>query len=105
MKMLKTTTSVLAAAMALLVSAAVITAADKPADGKKAPATTQAAKGPAVNKFCAVEGGDHTVDPDFYVIYKGQKIGFCCADCIKEFDQDPDEYIAKMKARNDFPKK
>ena len=77
--------------------AALAPAADKPADNK-APATTQAAKdGPPVNKFCAVEGGDNKVDPQTFVIYKGQKVGFCCADCIKEFNKDPDKYVAKMK--------
>jgi YHS domain-containing protein len=95
------------APLAILTGAMIFTvttgAADKPAD-KKAPATTQSAA-KAVNKFCAVQGPDHTVDPDFYVTYKGTKIGFCCEDCMREFDSAPDEYIEKMKARKDFPKK
>ena len=63
-----------------------------------APATTQAANdGPPVNKFCAVEGGKNKVDPTVFVIYKGQKIGFCCEDCIKDFNKDPDKYVASMK--------
>jgi YHS domain-containing protein len=63
-----------------------------------APATTQAAAdGPPVNKFCAVEGGKNKVDPSVFVIYKGQKIGFCCEDCIKDFNKDPDKYVASMK--------
>ena len=94
-------TSLIAAAFALLMSAALLVAADKPAD-KKAPATTQSAA--AVNKFCAVEGGDHTVDSDVFVTYKGKKIGFCCKDCVKEFESNPDEYVQKMKDRNDYPK-
>jgi hypothetical protein len=88
-----------AAMFALLLGAAVVVAADKPAADKPAtkPSTTQ----PAINKFCAVEGGDHTVDKDVFVMYKGQKIGFCCADCIKEFNSDPDAYMDKLKARKD----
>ena len=27
-------------------------------------------------------------------MYKGMKIGFCCDDCIKEFKEDPDKYVA-----------
>ena len=89
-------------AAALLVSlagtAAVVTAADKPDTDKKA--TTQSAdakKGPAVNKFCAVQGGDNKVDPDVFVIYKGKKVGFCCKDCIEDFNKDPEKYVKKMK--------
>jgi YHS domain-containing protein len=88
-------------ALLSLGTALVAAAADKPPAQKKGPATTQSSK-PAVNKMCAVQGGDHTVDPDFYVIYKGNKIGFCCEDCMREFDSAPDEYIEKMKARKDF---
>jgi YHS domain-containing protein len=92
----------LIAAMVSLLGASVLIAADKPtAPPTTAPTTKPAAKLPAINKFCAVEGGDHTVDPDFFTMYKGMKIGFCCADCIKSFEEDPESYIAKMKARKD----
>lgn len=67
--------------------------AKKPAD--------DAAKKPAINKYCAVEGGDHTVDPDVYTIYKGQKIGFCCKDCVKDFESDPETYMKKLHDRKD----
>ena len=91
-----------AAVFACLLGSAVVVAAEKPADKPTTkPATTQ----PAINKFCAVEGGDHTVDADVWTMYKGKNIGFCCKDCIKDFESAPDEYIEKMKARNDFPKK
>ena len=82
-------------ALLLLGTALVAYGADKPAQ-KKGPATTQSAK-PAVNKMCAVHGGDHTVDPDFYVNYKGNKIGFCCEDCIADFKKDPAKYAASAK--------
>jgi hypothetical protein len=99
--------TLLAATFVSLLGTAVLTAADKPADTKeKTPATKPAdGKGdsskPAINKFCAVEGGDKAVDQDAWVIYKGLKIGFCCEDCVKEFNSDPDAYMAKLKARKD----
>ena len=96
--------SLFAAVFATLLGAAIVTAADKPGDAKKAPATTQAAAG-AVNKICAVEGGDHTVDPDFWVMYKGQKIGFCCDDCIKTFNDEPDKFVDALKKRKDYAEK
>ena len=89
-------TSLFAAAFASLFAAAIVIAADK------APTTKPSTQATFVNKFCAVEGGDHTVDPDVFVMYKGQKVGFCCKDCIEEFNASPDEYIAKMKKRNDY---
>jgi hypothetical protein len=83
--------------------AAVVLAEDKPADKKSDQKTDTKAveKGPAINKICAVEGGDHTVDPDVWTIYKGQKIGFCCKDCIKDFESDPDTYMKKLHDRKD----
>jgi hypothetical protein len=91
--------SILAALTICLLSASVLVAEDKPADKKVD--TKAIEKGPAINKFCAVEGGDHTVDPDVYTIYKGQKIGFCCKDCVKDFESDPDTYMQKLHARHD----
>jgi YHS domain-containing protein len=85
-------------AIATLLGATTMFAADKPTTR---PATQPAASAAAVNKICAVEGGDHTVDPEFFVMYKSQKIGFCCKDCIKEFEADPDKYVAELKARKD----
>src|SRR4051812_11828141 len=58
---------------AMFLGAAVTIAADKPAGDK--PATKPASTQPSINKFCAVEGGDHAVDKDVFVMYKGQKIG------------------------------
>src|SRR5258708_17801726 len=95
--------SFLTALSVCFLSASVLLADDKPADKKADQKTDQKADAqkPAINKFCAVEGGDHTVDPDVYTIYKGQKIGFCCKDCVKDFESDPDTYMAKLKARHD----
>ena len=59
------------------------------------PSTTQPSK--PVNKFCAVEGKDHEVDPKVTVNYKGKTVGFCCKDCIEEFNKDPEKYVKKME--------
>jgi YHS domain-containing protein len=51
----------------------------------------------AVNKFCAVEK-ENAVDPTVATTtYKGKTIGFCCEDCIKKFDRDPDAFVADLK--------
>jgi YHS domain-containing protein len=77
--------------------AAVLAATDQKPTTKPAATqpTTQAAAKP-VNKFCAVDH-DNEVDPKVTVIYKGMVIGFCCKDCIKDFEKDPDKYVKNMK--------
>lgn len=39
-----------------------------------------------VNSKCPMVPGD-PIDPSVTVDYKGQKVGFCCAGCIHEWDQ------------------
>ena len=94
--------NVIVMAIVSLLGTAVVVAADKPTTAPATkPTTQQAAKNAAINKICAVEGGDHTIDPDFFVMYKGMKIGFCCEDCIKSFNEEPEKYVAALKARKD----
>lgn len=83
---------------ALIGGAAMVSAADKPKGPTTKPSTTQAAK-PAkpVNKWCAVEGKDHEIDPKVTVVYKGKTIGFCCKDCQEEFEKDPEKFVKKME--------
>jgi hypothetical protein len=51
----------------------------------------------AVNKFCPIHR-DNPVDPLVpCVIYQGKAIGFCCPDCIDEFNKDPAKYVANMR--------
>lgn len=61
---------------------------------KPGPATTQSSQ--MVNKNCAVNQ-DEPVDPEVFVMYKGQKVGFCCKDCIADFNKDPEKYLKTMK--------
>ena len=100
--------TLLTTAFVSLLGASVLVAADKADDAakEKTPATKPAdakadASKPAINKMCAVEGGDKAVDKDSWVMYKGMKIGFCCDDCKKEFNEDPEKYVAALKARKD----
>ena len=78
---MKRSATILSAVAAALVGAGVlVSAADKPKAGPATrPAATQASNKP-VNKYCAVEGKDHEVDPAVTVKYKGKTIGFCCKD-------------------------
>ena len=71
--------------------------APKPKGPTTKPSTTQAKAKTVANKFCAVEGKGHDVDPKVTYEYKGQLIGFCCSDCIDEFKKDPDKYVKKME--------
>ncbi len=79
------------------VGAAVLAATDQPANKPASTQpTTQRAGAKPVNKFCAVDH-DNEVDPKVTVIYNGMVIGFCCNDCIKDFEKDPDKYVATLK--------
>ena len=96
--MLKTTTTTkwaaLPAAFAMMLGAGLLLAAD---DEKKGPTTAPTTQATPVNKYCAVMGEDHAVDPKVTVQHKGKTVGFCCPDCIDAFKKDPDKYVAKMK--------
>ena len=46
---------------------------------------------------CVVSGetlGDHG-DPFIYK-YKGREVRFCCKDCIKDFNKDPEAYLKQI---------
>jgi YHS domain-containing protein len=67
----------------------------RPTTGPAAAAATQPDAKP-VNKFCAVDR-DNEVDPKVTTVYKGKVIGFCCRDCIKDFQKDPEKYVKDLK--------
>lgn len=85
-------------AAVLIGGGAIALAADKPKAGPTTkPATTKPADAKPINKFCAVEGKDHDVDPKVTTVYQGKTIGFCCNDCIDEFKKDPEKYMKGLK--------
>jgi YHS domain-containing protein len=53
----------------------------------------------AVNKNCPVEGGE--IDAKEFVVYKGKKVGFCCAGCDKEFNKDPEKFMKLLADKGD----
>jgi YHS domain-containing protein len=49
---------------------------------------------------CPVSGEKLGADmgkPDVFT-YKGQEVKLCCSMCKKDFDKDPEKYIAKIRA-------
>jgi YHS domain-containing protein len=87
-----------AVAAVLIGGGAWVIAADPPKGGPTTkPSTTKPADEKPINKFCAVEGKDHDVDPKVTTKYKGKVIGFCCRDCIEEFEKDPEKYMKGLK--------
>jgi YHS domain-containing protein len=91
--MLKQTTTIAACALLAmcLFARAEDAATTQPAAAARAAPATQ-----PFNKYCAVNTKD-LVDPKVTYVYKGKVYGFCCADCIKDFQKDPEKYAAKAK--------
>src|SRR5215510_2323488 len=46
------------------------------------------------NKMCPVSGG--AVSEKYRTEYKGQYVYVCCEGCLKEFEKNPESYIAKL---------
>jgi YHS domain-containing protein len=70
--------------------------AKKKKDEKAKGEQPAADKSKPVNQFCPIDR-EHAVDPTVTTTYKGKVVGFCCEDCIKKFDLDPDAYLADLK--------
>ncbi len=43
---------------------------------------------------CPVMGG--AINKDYYTVYKGKKVYFCCPGCKEKFEEEPEKYIAKL---------
>ena len=52
---------------------------------------------------CVVMGGK--INKDVYVDYEGQRVYFCCAACIDEFNKNPEKYLKKMEEAGVKPAK
>jgi YHS domain-containing protein len=83
-----------AVAIALLLS--VGCASHKHHDHNHDHPTTTIAKTDTVNTVCAVNPHD-PVSPQYFSIYEGKKVGFCCPDCKAAFDKEPAKYMANLK--------
>ena len=48
-----------------------------------------------VQTECPVMGAP--IDEDIYVDHEGQRVYLCCGSCIQRFQDNPDEYLAKIE--------
>ena len=62
---------------------------------KKAAAETKAEEAKA-QTTCPVMGGK--VNKKIYVDHEGKRVYFCCRGCVAKFKENPEKYLAKMKA-------
>ena len=60
-----------------------------------APATQPAVDPRPINTKCPVSGED--IDPKITVVYNGLTYAFCCKDCLKKFNDNPEKYISAAK--------
>jgi YHS domain-containing protein len=72
-------------ALALTLGAGVAISADAPAP----------APGKPVNSKCPMSG--KPVDAEKVVVYKGETIGFCCGNCLKKFEAEPQKHVKKVQ--------
>lgn len=70
----------------LVVMLAGAVAARVPADGDE--------KKNVTNKMCPVSGGP--VSEKYRAEYKGQYVYMCCEGCLKEFNGNPEKFVAKL---------
>lgn len=49
---------------------------------------------------CPVSGDklDGDMGKPYVFTYQGQEVKLCCSSCKKDFDKDPDKYLAKIRA-------
>jgi YHS domain-containing protein len=52
---------------------------------------------------CPVQGGK--INKDIYADYQGQRVYFCCPDCIPIFKKNPEAYLKKMREQGVVPEK
>lgn len=85
----------LRSALALLIAVLVLSGCgDSAAD---VAAARERAK--TVNGICPVR--EELVVPRNFSEYQGLKIGFCCPPCKADFEEEPEEFMAKMRADRD----
>lgn len=58
-------------------------------------ARTTEAPGAIEQTTCPIMG--HPIDTKAFTEYNGQKVYFCCSDCIAKFNKDPERYLTAMK--------
>lgn len=52
---------------------------------------------------CPVKGGQ--INKNLYVDYQGQRVFFCCPECIPIFKTNPEAFLEKMREQGVVPEK
>ncbi len=52
------------------------------------------------NEYCPVTPTDRS-EPDIHTEYRGETIYFCCKSCLRDFNKDPEAYLANLASEND----
>ena len=86
----------LPAAALLAFAAGCAVEADPAADVTATPETPAATPVVLVNETCPLMGGD--ADPEVTTEWNGKTVGFCCAQCIPEWNELTDEQKAEKLA-------
>ena len=74
-------------ALAIVLTAAVVRAEDKPA-AKPYPLTT-----------CVISGENlDSMGKPFVYDHEGREVRFCCKNCVKDFKKDPAKYLKQLDA-------
>lgn len=79
---------------------------DQPAMGELASSPEETA--PAIAGDMAEEPPEQTtcpvmglpIDPAIFAIYRGEKVFFCCEECVKAFESEPERYISRLPQFN-----
>lgn len=92
---MKKTLLIVGALALLAVTPALVRAADTntPSSSEK-----KADVKPYPLKTCIVSGDkfDGDMGKPVTLTYKGQEMKFCCKDCVKDFNKDPEKWIKKL---------
>jgi len=65
-----------------------------PAAAKMAEETLEKAAEMIEQTTCPVMDG--AINKELYTEYKGKKVYFCCEGCKEKFEENPEQYIAKL---------
>lgn len=54
-----------------------------------------------IQKTCPVSG--ETIDKSKFVDFEGRRVYFCCNQCLKDFNKDPQKFLSKMTESSEKP--
>ncbi len=57
--------------------------------------------GPRAQAACPVQGGK--INKELCVDYQGQRVYFCCPECLPIFKRNPEKYLQKMREHGVVP--